>query len=143
MTEHCNESFSQHLKLSVLSDVVCMPLILFIRLQPSVAPFLFVISASMPCLLLDLCDCIFWLCFVFVLMFVLEVLEHMLDEVLDLCVGWGQRWVVWGAGYAGAAHSLSRKYAEQAVGISQHTQTQTHTCTEGGKLLGEDPPVRG
>lgn len=95
MTEHYNESFSQHLKLSILSDVVCMLLILFIRLQPSVAPRLFVISASMPCLLLDLCDCIFWLCFVFVLMFVPEVLEHMLDEVLDLCVGWGQHWVVW------------------------------------------------
>lgn len=32
-------------------------------------------------------------------------------------------------------HSLSRKYAEQAVCISQHTQTQTDTCTEGGKSL--------
>lgn len=122
----------------MLSDVVCMLLLLFIQLQPSVALCLFIISASVLCLLLDLCDCMFWLCSVFVLMFVLEVLEERLDELCSVLGGVSTGCM---QGQCPGQSSLSRKYAEQAVGISQHTQMQTHTCTEGGKLLGEDPPV--
>lgn len=55
-----------------------------------------------------------------------------------------------GGGHNGTmnyVHSLSHRSAEQAVGMSKcgPTQTQMHSCAEGGKLLGEDnnPPVQG
>lgn len=63
-----NESFSQHLKLSVLSDVP-------VHYEHSAATicgsvFVHIFSASMPCLLLDLCS-IWVLALLFMLVFVL------------------------------------------------------------------------
>lgn len=105
--------------------------ILFIQLQPSVASCLFIISASVLCLLLDLCDCMFWLCFVFVLLFVLEVLEERLDELLDLCVGWGQHWAVCRGNVLGRVPCLANTLSRQLASPSTHKRGRIHAQREG------------
>lgn len=102
----------------------------------------YVFSALMPCLLLD--ASIFWLLFRFSCscLCLCGRLASRLDEYSRLCggrsaLGW------YGGGHNGTmnyVHWLSHRSAEQAVGVSKcgPNQTQTHSCAQGGKLLGED-----